>query len=342
MTMLNDAALKAALPTLSGTLSVSGLAAPVEVYRDRWGIPHIRASGSDDAWFALGFVHAQDRLFQMDLNRFRALGRSAEWLGEDAVEADILVRRLGMRAACQRDYAALGDDARVMLDRYAAGVNAFLRSGAPLPVEYRLLAVVPEAWEPWHSIAVMRRLGLLMGSVWFKLWRMLALPVVGAEVAMTLRYDDAGDDLLTVPPGMTATRWEADLAALAPSVRALLQAMGQEETGGGSNNWAVGPERSATGRPVLAGDPHRVFEIPGMYAQHHLACEDFDMIGLSVPGVPGFPHYGHNGRVAYCVTHAFVDIHDLFLERFDETGTRALFGRGVGAGRHPHGALGRA
>ena len=326
MTLLDDAALKAALPPLSGALRVPGLAAPVEVHRDRWGIPHIRASGSGDAWFALGFVHAQDRLFQMDLNRFRALGRSAEWLGEVAVDADILVRRLGMRAACQRDYAALGDDARVMLDRYAAGVNAFLDSAAPLPIEYRLLHVVPEAWEPWHSIAVMRRLGLLMGSVWFKLWRMLALPVVGADVAMTLRYDDAGADLLTVPPGLTATRWEADLAALAPSVRALLQAMGQEETGGGSNNWAVGPKRSATGRPVLAGDPHRVFEVPGMYAQHHLACEDFDVIGLSVPGVPGFPHYGHNGRVAYCVTHAFVDIHDLFLERFDETGTRALFG----------------
>jgi penicillin G amidase len=326
MTILDDAALKAALPALSGDLRVPGLAAPVKVYRDHWGIPHIRASGSDDAWFALGFVHAQDRLFQMDLNRLRALGRSAEWLGEAAVDADILVRRLGMRAACQRDYAALEDDARVMLDSYSAGVNAFLRSGAPLPIEYRLLEVVSEAWEPWHSIAVMRRLGLLMGSVWFKLWRMLALPVIGADAAMTLRYDDAGADLLTVPPGMTAARWEADLAALAPAVCALLQAMGQEETGGGSNNWAVGPKRSATGRPVLSGDPHRVFEIPGMYAQHHLACEDFDMIGLSVPGVPGFPHYGHNGRVAYCVTHAFVDIHDLFLERFDETGSQVLFG----------------
>ncbi len=326
MTMIDEAVLRAALPPVSGDLRVAGLVAPVAVYRDRWGIPHIRASGSGDAWFALGFVHAQDRLFQMDLNRFRALGRSAEWLGEAALDADILVRRLGMHAACQRDYAALGDEARVMLDRYAAGVNAFLGSGAPLPIEYRLLRVEPEIWEPWHAIAVMRRLGLLMGSVWFKLWRMLALPVVGAEVAMTLRYDDAGADLLTVPPGVTATRWEADLAALAPSVTALLLAMGQEETGGGSNNWAVGPERSATGRPVLSGDPHRVFEIPGMYAQHHLACDDFDMIGLSVPGVPGFPHYGHNGKVAYCVTHAFVDIHDLFLERFDDTGTRALFG----------------
>jgi penicillin amidase len=262
----------------------------------------------------------------MDLNRFRALGRSAEWLGEPAMPADVLVRRLDMEGACTRDYAALGCDARAMLSRYADGVNAFLASGAPLPVEYTLLDVTPEHWEPWHSIAVMRRLGLLMGSVWFKLWRMLALQVVGPEAAMTLRYDDGSVDLLIVPPGVIAERWEADLAALAPSVSALLAAMGQEETGGGSNNWAVGSARSATGRPILAGDPHRLFEIPGMYAQHHLACDDFDMIDLSVPGVPGFPHYGHNGHVAYCVTRAFVDIHDLFLEQFDETGTRARFG----------------
>ncbi len=326
MTALDAAALQAALPPFSGEIRLAGLGAPVTVHRDRWGIPHIRASGSDDAYFALGFVHAQDRLFQMDLNRFRALGRSAEWLGEAAAEADILVRRLGMADACRRDYAALSTEARVMLDRYAAGVNAYLGSGAPVAVEYRLLEATPEIWEPWHSIAVMRRLGLLMGSVWFKLWRMLALPVVGAEASMTLRYDDGGADLVTIPPGVTATRWAADMAALAPSVKALLQAMGPDETGGGSNNWAVGPDRTSTGRPILGGDPHRVFEIPGMYAQHHLACDAFDMIGLTVPGVPGFPHFAHNGRVAYCVTHAFVDIHDLYLERFDNTGSRVQFG----------------
>jgi penicillin amidase len=235
-----------------------------------------------------------------------------------------------MEAACRRDYAALGDEARAMLVSYVAGVNAFIASDAPVAIEYTLLGTSPEAWEPWHSIAVMRRLGLLMGSVWFKLWRMLALPVVGAAEALTLRYDDGGRDLLTLPTGATSDRWLADLAALAPSVRSLLVAMGSEtggdETGGGSNNWAVGPGQSSTGRPVLAGDPHRVFEIPGMYTQHHLACDRFDMIGLTVPGVPGFPHFGHNQDVAYCVTHAFMDIHDLFVERFDATGTKAWFG----------------
>lgn len=305
---------------MTDTIAVSGLAAPVTMLRDEWGIPHIRAHGEDDAHFALGWVHAQDRLFQMELNRRRALGRAAEWLGKEAAEGDLLCRALGMEDACRRDHGALDAPARAMLAAYCAGVNAFLDAGAALPPEYALLEAAPEPWEPWHCIAVMRRLGLLMGSVWFKLWRALALPVVGAENAAKLRYDGGAEELLCTPPGATAERWAADLSALRPAIEALLGAMGIDETGGGSNNWAVGPARTATGRPILAGDPHRVFEVPGMYAQHHLACDAWDAIGLTVPGVPGFPHYMHNDKVAYCVTHAFVDIHDLYLERFDAEG----------------------
>ncbi|MGK7869994.1 penicillin acylase family protein [Falsiroseomonas sp. E2-1-a20] len=315
-------ALRAALPRLDGTLPVPGLAAPVTVLRDRWGIPHIRAEGAaTDAFRAQGFVHAQDRLFQMELNRRRALGRAAEWLGAPAAEGDILARRLGVEAASRRDFSAIGQAARDMLEAYAAGINAFLDSGAPNPIEFTLLDAVPERWEAWHAIAVMRRLGLLMGSVWFKLWRAAALPLVGAENLSRLRYDDGGRDLVLVPPGAEAQRVSADLTALRPAILALLDSESVDATGGGSNNWAVAPAQSASGRPVVAGDPHRVFEMPNMYAQGHLACAEFDVIGLTVPGVPGFPHFAHNGQVAYCVTHAFVDIHDLFVERFDADAT---------------------
>ncbi len=326
-----ERALAAAVPPLSGKATLAGLEQPATVMRDNWGIPHIKAATEQDAYFTLGFVHSQDRLFQMELNRRRALGRAAEWFGPDAAEADILVRRLGMESASRRDFDALGGDAKAMLEAYAAGVNAFIGSGAPMPHEFALLGAQMERWQPWHSIAVMRRLGLLMGSIWFKLWRMLALPIVGAEAALKLRYDDGGGDLLCIPPGAEAKRVEADLASLAPAVAALLHAMGGDAadgTGGGSNNWAVGPQKSKSGRPVVAGDPHRVFEIPGMYAQHHLACDAFDMIGLTVPGVPGFPHFAHNGKVAYCVTHAFMDIHDLYIEHFAEGGTKSKYGDG--------------
>ncbi|MDB5316920.1 MAG: penicillin amidase, partial [Rhodospirillales bacterium] len=303
-----------------------GFTAPVTILRDGFGIPHIRAeAGAADAFRAQGLVHAQDRLFQMELNRRRALGRAAEWLGPVAVAGDMLARKLGIEAASRRDAAALSPEARAMLEAYAAGVNGFLASGAELPVEYGLLGATPEPWEPWHCIAVMRRLGLLMGSVWFKLWRAAALAVVGPEQVGKLRYDDGGRDLLLLPPGMEADRWGATLADLAPGIAALMAGAEPDATGGGSNNWAVAPSMSPTGRPVLAGDPHRAFEIPNMYAQGHLACADFDVIGLTVPGVPGFPHFAHNGRVAWCVTHTFADIHDVFVERLDATRERCEF-----------------
>jgi penicillin amidase len=325
MALIDEQDLLAALSPVDGTLGVPAFNATLTVIRDDWGIPHIRARSTGDAYRALGFVHAQDRLFQMELNLRRAVGRAAEWLGPSAIDSDVLVRRLGMERACRRDLAALAADARAMLDAYAEGVNAWIEAAPRPPIEYKLLDTAPECWQPWHSIAVMRRLGLLMSSVWFKLWRAVALPVVGAAGIAKLRFDDGGRDMLCIPPGAEAERHAAGLASLGPAITALLAAMATgEETGGGSNNWAVGPLASATGRPILAGDPHRVFEIPGMYTQHHLACDAFDMIGLTVPGVPGFPHFAHNGRVAYGVTHAFMDIHDVFLEHFQHDAAEVL------------------
>ena len=321
---MNEQDLHDALAQVDGSLTIKVFQAPVTITRDEWGIPHIRAKGAADAYRALGFVHAQDRLFQMELNLRRGIGRAAEWLGRAALDSDILARRLDMEGVCRRDYAALGEDARAMLDAYAEGVNAWIDAAPLPPIEYKLLETQPERWQPWHGIAVMRRLGLLMGSVWFKLWRAVALPVVGAEGIAKLRYDDGGLDMLCIPTGVDARRHAAGLAALQPAIAALMTALQGDETGGGSNNWAVGPGASGTGRPVLAGDPHRVFEIPNMYTQHHLACDAFDIVGLTVPGVPGFPHFAHNGKVAYCVTHAFMDIHDVFLERFEADAATVL------------------
>jgi penicillin amidase len=228
----------------------------VEVLRDRWGIPHIRAEGGQaDAFLAQGFVHAQDRLFQMELNRRRALGRAAEWLGPAAAEGDVLARRLGMEAACRRDHAALGAEAREMVEAYAAGVNAFLASGAPRPIEYELLDATPEPWEGWHAIAVMRRLGLLMGSVWFKLWRAAALPLLGAERTRRLRYDDGGADLLLLPPGVEAKRWTATLAELQPAIAALLGAEDADATGAAATTGRWTPRAARRGGPSSPAIP---------------------------------------------------------------------------------------
>jgi penicillin amidase len=309
---------KDSLPDFESSAAVPGLSGKVDLRRDTWGIPHIRAASHLDAFAGLGFAHAQDRLWQMEALLRRGTGRYAEWVGKSAVAGDVLARQLDTTRASRRDFALLNDDTKAMLEAYARGVNAFIALGT-WPAEYALLGVKPAAWEPWHSIAVMRQIGFLMGSVWWKLWRAAALPIVGASEISKLRFDDGGDDMLCIPPGAEGVRYLATLADLKPGLAALLAGHDQEEAevAGGSNNWVLGPQRTATGRPLLAGDPHRVLEMPGMYYQAHLACDDFDVIGLTVPGAPGFPNFGHNGKVAWCVTHAFVDIHDLYVERFD-------------------------
>ena len=300
---------------------------PVHLYRDEWGIPYVRARTAHDAFVGQGYAHAMDRLWQMDASRKQMEGRWAEWVGQAGLEADRLARRLRAAAASIRDYGELGPEARAMVDAYADGVNAYLRTH-PAPPEYRMLGCTPEPWEGWHCVAAMRQRGYLMGSLWYKLWRAAAVGVVGAENVAKLRYDDGGSDRLCIPPGADAIRWIASLTDLRDSIEALSLLAGPADTAGGSNNWAVGPARSATGRPILAGDPHRVFELPGMYAQMQLACDQFDVIGLTIPGVPAFPHFAHNAHVAWGVTHAFADIHDLYVEQFDRADPALYLHRG--------------
>jgi penicillin amidase len=308
-----------------GLVSVPGAA--VHIYRDRWGIPHVRAQSRHDVFVGQGYAHAMDRLWQMDASRRQMQGRWAEWVGPGGVAADTLARRLGAAAASVRDYGALGPDARSMVDAYAAGVNACIAAG-PVPMEYGLVGGTPEPWTGWHCIAAMRQRGYLMGSLWFKLWRASAASVLPAEDLSKLRYDDGGADRLCIPPGTDAQRWMAGLADLRGPISALARLQHSDATGGGSNNWALAPDRTTTGRPLLAGDPHRAFELPGMYAQMHLGCDEFDAIGYSVPGVPGFPHFGHNENVAWGVTHAFTDLHDLYVEQFDRTAPSRYLYRG--------------
>jgi penicillin G amidase len=289
---------------------------PVQLYRDEWGIPHVRAHSAHDAFVGQGYVHAMDRFWQMDASRKQMEGRWAEWVGAAGVPADKLARRLRAGAASIRDYQALRTDARAMVDAYTAGVNAYLQTH-PAPAEYELVASAPEPWQAWHCIAAMRQRGYLMGSLWYKLWRATAVGIVGDEDLVKLRYDDGGSDRLCIPPGADASRWMASLADLREPIGALSSLAARADVDGGSNNWALAPIRTATGRPILAGDPHRAFELPGMYAQMHLRCAEFDAIGFTVPGVPCFPHFGHNAHVAWGVTHAFADLHDLYVEQFD-------------------------
>lgn len=300
-------------------MQIKELHEPANIIRDQWGVPHLRAENAHDVFMLNGYAHAQDRMWQMEAALRRAAGRFAEMAGPIALPADQLARRLGVEAASRRDYDALNDETRAMLVAYTEGVNAWISAGNTT-AEHDLLSMTPMKWEPWFSVAVMRQRGILMGSIWFKLWRAAALGVVDAKAIPLLRYDDGGAEDFVLPQGASGDRWVADLEALRPSIEALTGVALEDGMVGGSNNWAVSGTRTASGSPIIAGDPHRQYEVPGIYTQLHLTCPDFDAIGFAVPGVPAFPHFCHSENVAWCVTHAFADIHDVYIEEFSKDG----------------------
>ena len=302
-----------AIPDTTSNVTTQGLEGPITIVRDGHGIPHVRAGSARDAFFGQGFATAQDRLWHMDYDRARAYGRWAEFVGESGVEHDMTMRRFGIAASVFEDWEALSDDARDMFFAYADGVNAFIRTTNALPVEYALTGSKPEAWLPQDSLAVFKVRHIMMGVFEGKLWRAKLVNTFGPERASILFKGYQPGHLVIAPPG---DEYNGDFLDGVDELANSLDAISwMEDADAGSNSWAVHGSRTASGRPLVAGDPHRGLDTPNVYYQNHIVCPDFDVIGLSFPGCPGFPHFGHNARVAWCVTHAGADYQDLYVEQ---------------------------
>lgn len=320
---LTEKDLAAALPDLRSTMTFDGLDGPVNVFRDPWGIPHIRAENPADMFFAQGFATAQDRMFHMDYDRMRCLGRWSEYAGARGLESDRLMRRRGFERASKADYDVCSPNARAMLDAYAAGVNAFLESTGSLPVEYSLLNTRPEPWEPWHCILVYKVRNSAEGGFQSKLWLAQFAAASGPERVADLTPGYTPGHLLTVPPGRT---WEGEVSRAVDELAAAarhVEALGAID--GGSNGWAVSGERTQSGLPLVAGDSHRALDTPNVYYQVHLSCPDFTVIGHAVPGMPGALHFCHNEHVAWGMTHGGCDTQDLFAEKFRRNNGRLQY-----------------
>ncbi len=314
--MLTKEDLKAAIPKLSGRIQLKGPKSQVEVYRDRWGIPHVRAENELDAFFAQGFVTAQDRLWHMEFDRRRGSGRWAEVVGGQAVEQDKLMRRFQLLRSAKADYEASDSHTRDIFDAYAAGVNAFSNGPDPLPVEYQITGLEPEPWQPWDGLIVYKVRHILMGVFESKVWRARMVREMGAGRAGALFPGYEPGYLMILPPGSVSPGpLDEGLAELSEGAAALNYL---NEMDSGSNSWVLGGAGTATGKPLLAGDSHRALDTPNTYYQNQLACPEFDVIGLSFPGVPGFPHFGHNQWVSWSVTHTAADYQDLYIERFKD------------------------
>jgi penicillin amidase len=310
---ITGADLQAALPDVETEQHLKGIVGEATVYRDSWGIPHITADNEPDLFFAQGFVTAQDRLFQMDYDRLRCLGRSAEYLGKAGIEEDRVMRRRALHRVSKLDLEACSPEARAMVAAYTAGVNAFIESTKSLPVEYRLLGSIPEKWEDWHCVLVYKVRNTAEGSFQAKLWLAKLAAEIGPERAAAISPGSRPGALMTVPPG--AEYSGPALNAIEELTNVVNATDALRETDGGSNGWAISGERTVSGLPLVAGDSHRGLEVPNVYYQVHLKAPDFQMLGYSIPGVPAVMHFAHNDYVGWGMTHGGADTQDLFVEQ---------------------------
>jgi len=316
--------LRGSIPDLESTQIMDALADQVLIFRDEYGIPHVQANSVEDAFFGQGFVTAQDRLWQMDFDRRRAYGRWSEFAGKIGLEQDIIMRRFGIKESVRNDFSALNADTKSMLDSYSKGVNAFINSTDRFPAEYEMVNSIPEEWDPVDSLAVFKVRHILMGVFEGKLWRAEVVNSLGSKRAAQFFTGYQQDHLLIIPPGENFEGQELNGSGIFSNNKLEAQIV-SEYFDSGSNSWAINGDRSYSGKPLLAGDPHRGLDVPNVYYQNHVKSKEFDVIGLSFPGVPGFPHFGHNGKVAWSVTHANSDYQDLYVEKFSSNGTRYEF-----------------
>ncbi|SCL29102.1 penicillin acylase family protein [Micromonospora aurantiaca (nom. illeg.)] len=256
------------------------------VDRDQWGVPQLWAGDADALARLQGRVAAVDRAWQISVERWRAEGRLAAHVGPAELAWDRFARRVRLDDTARRCYERLDPDTRRWVGAYVDGVNSGLAEGAAAAPEFAATGTAPEPWHPWSPLGVFLVQHVLFSTFPNKLWH--------AHVARTLGPEAAG---LFAVEGPASS---------------------------GSNAWAL-PADPATGRgPLIAGDPHRLLELPGVYQQVRLACPEFDVVGLAFPGVPGVPHFGHTGHVAWAVTNAMADYQDLYRERLRRDGDRVL------------------
>lgn len=348
--VVSVAVVRRSWPQTDGEIEVAGLTGEVEVLRDEHGVPQIYADSLHDLMLAQGFVHAQDRFFEMDVRRRATAGRLAELFGADAVDSDRVVRTLGWRQVAEQELTLLEPRTRNLLDAYAEGVNAYLedRSLSEISLEYALLDIsgvdyTPENWTAVDSIAWLKAMAWdLKGNLDEEIARALSIAAVGTERTHQLfapyPYDDhspiveqgavvdgvfeqdataPGTRLPQRPP--LGPRVEAALSGVQQVVDGVPSLLGDGD-GIGSNAWVVSGEHTESGAPILANDPHLGISLPGVWSQVGLHCREvtptcpLDVAGFSFSGVPGVI-IGHNADIAWGFTNLAPDATDLYVER---------------------------
>ncbi len=307
---------KKSLPQTTGTLVVQGLQAPVRVYRDAFGVPHIFAQNETDLFFAMGYVVSQDRFWQMELNRKAATGTLSEIFGSKTVEVDRLIRTIGIPKIANELVENISSESKTILNAYASGVNAFLgQNKNNLPIEFVLLQYQsqPEPWRIEHSLAYQRLIAWSLEMAW------RVDPVFGELIDRVgiNKINEILPNYSTNAPTVVESQYfqfhqlHNELNTVAHDLFDLLKIVGP---GLGSNSWVVSGERTSTGKPMLANDPHLMYQNPAIWYEIHLTAPGIDCYGVSLPGTPGIV-IGHNQSIAWGLTNTMADGCDFFIEK---------------------------
>ena len=326
------AAARAVLAQIDGTIQVAGTNEPVEVIRDRFGVPHIYAKNTADLFFAQGFVVAQDRMWQLEMWRRNGEGRLAEVLGKDYVRRDTFARMLQFHGNWDAEYQKYHPQGKLIFDSFASGVNAAIQQALDekkVPIEFERMGFLPQP--VWTAKTILTRMAgwAMTRNVSSEVTRALDIKRLGLEKTRELKPTDP-ERAFTVPEGLNLDDIEPgilDIARDANNYRFPFPGAGPEaseaspapladERPSASNNWVIAGTRSATGKPLLANDPHRDLVNPSLRYVVHLSAPGWNAIGATEPGVPGIA-VGHNDRVAWGFTILGVDQQDLYVEETD-------------------------
>jgi penicillin amidase len=316
--------IRPALPQTDGELALVGLNAPVSVYRDTNGIPHIVAENAHDLFFAQGFVTAQDRLWAMEAQRRAAHGTISEIIGDRGVKNDTMMRILGMTESAEADWETLDADTQAALTAYADGVNAFIaQADGKLPLEFKILSITPRPWTPIDSLVFGKLVAWgLSNNYQDELIISQLTQTLTWEEALSILPDYPGPDV--IPDANTSILPETANAMLAFQRDLNITPLTKPDQG--SNAWVVGGSHTASGLPLLAGDPHQGLSMPTLWYEVGLHTKDnqYNVVGASLPGLPGV-EIGHNANIAWAVTNARPDVQDLFIETLNDDGTQYQF-----------------
>ena len=314
-------------PRETGSVEARGHAAPVRIESDARGVPTIRAQSIPDAFFGLGYAHAKDRLWQMEFQRRIAAGRLAEILGPGALPSDRFLRTVGFRRAAEAAWGSLADPQKRLFEAYSAGVNAFLAADGSRSIEFRILRVSPEPWQPVDSLGWAKMMAWdLAGNARDEIRRALFAEAVGPEKAAELLPLAASEPTILADgewpsaPLPAISRSRLEHPSPWPSLERAFASLDPLGLGAGedlgSNSWVLAGSRTATGHPILANDPHLGLRAPSVWYLARLDAPGLRAVGATLPGVPGVI-IGRNDRIAWGLTSLEPDVQDLFVEEVD-------------------------